>query len=99
MPEPLLAVSGADRRPPQESLFDQPNTTKFAIGVLLLEPDPKALKNHRLKAGRCLPIRRPPLKRKSGAGEGIRTLDPNLGNVPEGSTPAYPVVRHTALTY
>ena len=25
-----------------------------------------------------------------GAGEGIRTLDPNLGNVPQRSTPHYP---------
>ena len=28
--------------------------------------------------------------RKFGAGEGIRTLDPNLGKVPERSTPWYP---------
>jgi hypothetical protein len=40
------------------------------------------------------------LMRKSGAGEGIRTLDPNLGNVPEGLSPQYPAVRHkTILRY
>ena len=32
--------------------------------------------------------------RKIGAGEGIRTLDPNLGKVPERSTPGYPPVRY-----
>ena len=31
--------------------------------------------------------------RKFGAGEGIRTLDPNLGKVPERSTPGYPAAR------
>ncbi len=31
--------------------------------------------------------------RKSGAGEGIRTLDPNLGNGAEGVSPWYPGVR------
>ena len=30
---------------------------------------------------------------KSGAGGGIRTLDPKLGKVPEGSTPGYPAAR------
>ena len=32
--------------------------------------------------------------RKIGAGEGIRTLDPNLGKVPQGSTLGYPAPRH-----
>ena len=36
--------------------------------------------------------------RKSGAGEGIRTLDPNLGKAPEGSTPGYPAPRHVLIT-
>ena len=31
--------------------------------------------------------------KKSGAGEWIRTLDPNLGKVPEGPTPGYPATR------
>ncbi len=31
------------------------------------------------------------------AGEWIRTLDPNLGKVPEGSTPDYPSFRRTAV--
>jgi hypothetical protein len=31
--------------------------------------------------------------RDFGAGEGIRTLDPNLGKVPEGPTPGYPATR------
>ena len=35
--------------------------------------------------------------RKSGAGEGIRTLDPNLGKAPEGSTPRYPAPRHALI--
>jgi hypothetical protein len=35
--------------------------------------------------------------RKSGAGEGIRTLDPNLGKAPEGSTPGYPAPRHVLI--
>jgi hypothetical protein len=35
----------------------------------------------------------------TGAGEGIRTLDPNLGKVPEGSTPRYPTARHGAILY
>jgi hypothetical protein len=33
------------------------------------------------------------LLRKTGAGDGIRTHDPNLGKVPEGSTPGYPTAR------
>ena len=33
------------------------------------------------------------LLKNFGAGEGIRTLDPNLGKVPEGLTPQYPAVR------
>ena len=36
--------------------------------------------------------------RKSGAGEGIRTLDPNLGKALEGSTPGYPAPRHGLIT-
>jgi hypothetical protein len=31
-----------------------------------------------------------PIIGDSGAGEGIRTLDPNLGKVPEASAPHYP---------
>ena len=34
---------------------------------------------------------------KSGAGEGIRTLDPNLGKAPEGSTPGYPAPRRVLI--
>ena len=34
---------------------------------------------------------------KPGAGEGIRTLDPNLGKAPEGSTPGYPAPRHALI--
>ena len=37
--------------------------------------------------------------RKTGAGEGIRTLDPNLGKVPERSTPWYPAVRYDTKLY
>jgi hypothetical protein len=36
---------------------------------------------------------------KFGAGEGIRTLDPNLGKVPERSTPWYPAVRYDTKLY
>ena len=36
---------------------------------------------------------------KFGAGEGIRTLDPNLGKVPDGSTLGYPTVRYGANYY
>jgi hypothetical protein len=35
--------------------------------------------------------------RKSGAGEGIRTLDPNLGNGLQGYATGYPGVRQTAI--
>ena len=34
---------------------------------------------------------------KFGAGEGIRTLDPNLGKVPERSTPWCPVLLHGTI--
>ncbi len=37
--------------------------------------------------------------RKSGAGEGIRTLDPNLGKVPEALTPGYPAHRQSKILY
>ena len=37
--------------------------------------------------------------RKIGAGEGIRTLDPNLGKVPERPTLGYPTVRYRAIVY
>ena len=37
--------------------------------------------------------------RELGAGEGIRTLDPNLGKVPERSTPWYPAVRYDTKLY
>src|SRR5665213_4615852 len=37
--------------------------------------------------------------RKSGAGEGIRTLDPNLGKVPERPTPCYPTARRSTSLY
>jgi hypothetical protein len=37
--------------------------------------------------------------RKSGAGEGIRTLDPNLGKVPEALTPGYPAHRYGNFLY
>jgi hypothetical protein len=35
--------------------------------------------------------------RKPGAGEGIRTLDPNLGNGLQGYAPGYPGVRQTTI--
>ena len=35
--------------------------------------------------------------RKSGAGEGIRTLDPNLGNGLQGYAPGYPGGRQTTI--
>jgi hypothetical protein len=34
-----------------------------------------------------------------GAGEGIRTLDPNLGKVPEALTPGYPAHRYGNFLY
>ncbi len=34
---------------------------------------------------------------KTGAGDGIRTHDPNLGNGPEPHTPQYPAVSITFL--
>ena len=37
--------------------------------------------------------------RKIGAGEGIRTLDPNLGKVPERPTLGYPTVRYCAIVH
>ncbi len=37
--------------------------------------------------------------RHSGAGEGIRTLDPNLGKVPDGPTPGYPAVCHGLIFF
>jgi hypothetical protein len=36
---------------------------------------------------------------KFGAGEGIRTLDPNLGKVPDGPTPGYSAVRYGMIFY
>jgi len=36
-------------------------------------------------------------QRKPGAGEGIRTLDPNLGNGLQGYAPGYPGVRQTTI--
>jgi hypothetical protein len=36
-------------------------------------------------------------QKKPGAGEGIRTLDPNLGNGPETFSPRYPAVSGTTL--
>ena len=32
-----------------------------------------------------------------GAGEGIRTLDPNLGKVPERVSPGYPILRYDTI--
>ena len=39
------------------------------------------------------------LLRKYGAGEGIRTLDPNLGKVPEALTPGYPAHRQSKILH
>ena len=44
--------------------------------------------------GKNAAVPNPCFFKKSGAGEGIRTLDPNLGKAPEGSTPRYPAPRH-----
>jgi len=44
------------------------------------------------------PLSNPLIRLKTGAGEGIRTLDPNLGNGPERPTPQYPAVSITFLT-
>jgi hypothetical protein len=44
--------------------------------------------------GRFYPLK---ILKDFGAGEGIRTLDPNLGKTPERSTPWYPAPRHVLI--
>jgi hypothetical protein len=81
-------LSSASRRPPGHS---KPHAVQvFSLGGISVVARSKIKMDRQLESVDNRLI----FKRKTGAGDGIRTHDPNLGKVPEALTPGYPAHRY-----